>query len=409
MTNFRVKNRIDFPLLKVPSKIKPLSGLALLSVFMTFALTGVIFLLKYAHSVFLLRYFFLIMGALCGLYFSIKERTSRLAIVFAGLFAVSFFFCMLFQEDTNCSATDFIYTICYVFLSIVLLHYVQYFSRIGLFMVTLISGYICLRLFSGTSINNILLANSQNYVSILILFFLLLYYASCYRGEKKYYIFPSLLFFLDCILVQGRGGILVSGLFCICICFFKLTTIRNKRKKRFMIGLIVILTLSTVVCIVTLGQVQIQIFLQENFSRFYAKGALDADRFEIWSRYLRHNCSSLRTLLFSSNTGLIRDDRNLHNSFLMCYAAYGLGMFLVIIGFIVYSVVVAWKKKEYFMLMLFSFLILRAMTDKMFYQGYCEIFLYFFLFYFHSIRKESVNGNAFHRFLFYLHDSSSNH
>lgn len=357
-------------------------------------LTTYIFLFRYDNVMFIIRYLFLVVGALMGygkcLFGKDKFR-----------FPIYFVFCLSFLwvisvlgqgEYQNYAFTDFFYTVCYIGISIFVLQN-RYSHIISLCLYGFTAVSMVLMIFQGVNNNLILLANSRNFISVLLLSTMLLYYISCMDKKKPILITPVLVYFYINIYATGRSGIIVSGVLTIGLLIYKYINIGNKRLKALMGFLIVIVLVTVVIYITNLDNSIISRFINTNFSAFMQRGIDSNGRYFIWETFIENNSKSISSFFFGSNVSLAMSDGNLHNSFLQSYASFGILGFIIIVCCVVRSFVTGLKKKNYLYLILFAALVLRAFTDRVFFQGYCELYLYYFIFYFVFQDKRNRNVN----------------
>lgn len=208
------------------------------------------------------------------------------------------------------------------------------------------------------------------------MYFLFFYYIATVIQDVKWSLWPAILFFSLCFLAIGRGGILTSSFLLITLSFYRLKHVRNIYKKYTYIFMAAIF--AVLLCAYALSTAT---DISDLFPRFQTKGAIDNSRLIIWTSYLINNLQSVHEFLFSSDIQKIvaRFEGNLHNSLLQCYASFGLFVFIIIIGCIYMSLIYGIRNKEYIWSILFLTLILRSLTDRVFFQGYCEIYLYYFI------------------------------
>lgn len=356
-------------------------------------LTTYIFLYRYDHTMFLIRYAFLIVGALVGYAkcFRGRNRFSNVP-VFAFMMSILWIIASWGQNGyENYGVSDFIYTICYIGICILVLqNEYSHIISLGLYGITAIT--ILIRVLQGVNKNLILLANSRNFISILLLSTMLLYYISCHDKKKPILVTPVLLYFYINVYATGRSGIIVSGFLTLGLLIYKYLSIENKNIRRLM-GLAIVIVLLTVGFYVAVWDgYLIESFLRRNFSAFFTRGMDSNGRDEIWGTFLKNNGKSVLNFLFGSDSSLAMNDGNLHNSFLQSYASFGMIGFVVIIVLVVRAFATGIKEKDYLWLILFSCLVLRAVTDRVFFQGYCEMYLYYFLFYYSYHKKCRVNN-----------------
>ena len=357
-----------------------------------FLLSLIIFLYSYSHALFLTRLGFMIPGAIAGLIICIRNRKYS-TLVYLLCIIVCYVFCTLVQSSLNYSVTDMIYTICYFGLAFVLLNN-KYRHFATILIMAMGIGTVLLKIFQGISFNMILLANSRNYISALLLTVMLFYYVSCHDKTKYFLVTPAIISFLISIYATGRGGIISTGFLAGALLIIKIREIENKSLRRLVIFILIVVAIVTLVYLTGIGETKFQDFLQKNFSRFYLKGAGDTARSDIWNAFLENNKRSIVSFIFSSDTTLARSDGNLHNSFLQSYASFGLMGFMIVVIMTFRSLIIGIKERDVLLTILFTTLIIRAFTDRIFFQGYNEIFLYYFMFYWdiHRFERKTVSN-----------------
>ena len=331
----------------------------------------------------------MIIGAGVG-YFSGGRRAGfkHKLFLLATFLLMCWLICVLLQNGyINYPIDNMLYTILYLGLSVLILRNLyNHYIALALYGITIAS--IIKKLAQDTSINAILFANSRNYISVLLLFTLLLYYISCHDKNRHLLVTPAILYFIVSIIATGRGGIFSSGFLAIGICVYKAFSLENKYAKRLLWLVIIILTLISVALASSVSDNTIGGFLGNYFNVLRVKGITDVTRQKIWTSYVKNNHCDLLTFLVGSDTHLVRRDGNLHNSFLQAYAAFGFVGFAAIIILVLKALIQGLKNKDWLWIILYVGLILRAFTDRLFFQGYCEIFLYYFILYWDYKRKK---------------------
>lgn len=343
-----------------------------ISLYCFFVLTGYIALVNNEHTSFLVRWGSLLIGSSIGWHYAlcIKKLRSFLSI-FTTIMLLGYITCYIFQENVNYSIKDFLRSLCYIGMSVLLLKN-QFSTKIALMLYYAIVGIVLLKICYYGSVNFVILTGSRNYISVLLMFFLFFYYVTKYKSGKEWSLLPAISFFILSVVAIGRGGILTSGFLLLSLLFYKLRGVRYGYKKYFYVLIIIFMCLFLVFIV----------DIADLFPRFQSNGVVDGARLTIWQTYLNNNLSSIKDFIFSSGVELATKERwrgNLHNSFLQAYASFGLLFFIVLICTIVSSFVKGVKNKKYLYCILFIGLILRSFTDKLFFTGYCEIYLYFFI------------------------------
>lgn len=351
-------------------------------IYLFFFLTVVIFLYNYNTYIFYFRLGIMAIGAFLGFCYCFEKKgLFYYPLLFLLLIIVCWIICFIFQDGYNNYPSRYmIYTILYLGLSILLFkNNYNHKATILLFLFLVFS--LLLRLVLVSDINNVLLATSRNYVSVLLLLALLFYYVSCHDKKKTASIIPAIISFAICLYFKGRGGIVAMGFLLLALIIYRLKKMHNRTYRNLLV------IFAIVICII-IGMVLLNTNVHDGddsffsyFSRFEDKGIVDADRTEYWGKFFLNNSASLDNFLLGSNVLLIRPDGNLHNSFLQSYASFGLIGFIAIIVLIIKAIIYGIKMKDGLWIVLFVSLIIRAFTDQVLFQGYCEVFLYYFAFY----------------------------
>lgn len=321
---------------------------------------------------FRVRLIVMIVGACIGVYYCINKSFYK-PIVFAIVSIILWLFCFLIQTNPNSDFEKIQYTVLYIGLAILL---IAKFDSLVVSRIVLISlfAYMFYQMIIGQSFRNIIVSGSSyNYISVVLLFALLFYYIASLNRKKDISLLVAILYFFLCNWAYGRGGIVASAFLCISLIIKKIISEENHWKKRLYI------LLAFVIVVFAIIMLQRGSLVQTFFLKFTLKGASDAARVNIWTTFLQNNNKSIITFLFGSDVSVIRSDHNLHNFALQAYASFGLLGFLLLVIVIIRSMILMIKLKKYEHLILFLFLLIRASTDRVFFQGYSEIFLYYFI------------------------------
>lgn len=372
-------------------KTSPILFICRTLIYVFFSLTLILFLHKYNSSLFILRMIFLISASMMGYFLSIKKGDVFLEPVFlAVLFIVNWICCILTQKSLNYEINNLVYTISYIGMAVLLLR-----NYCNLFLSTIVMGWsmgiIGFKMMLGIPNSEILLANSRNYISVLLLFTVLLYYLTCYQQKKELNIIPAIINFVICILAYGRGGILASAFLLAGLCFCKIIYVKGDREKIMLILLLLAVAVIFFKYLIDTNKIYLM------FNKFYKDGTVDSVRLEIWKSFLKNNFLTPETVLWGSGAKEVWEDGNLHNSFLQLYASFGLIPFVTISGLIIQAFIHGLREDALVWNVLFVTLLIRALTDKLFFQGYCEVFLYYFVMYwrYHGRKKHGGNCDEF--------------
>ncbi len=319
-------------------------------------------------------------GALRGYAVCIKQRFMLpigLGLFFLGCWLFCFVMRGFFQPTYADNLGDILRTVCYIGLAVLLLK-----KSIGLWgsglLLVICAGFIIARLLMGVDAGDIVLNASRNYVSVILLFCILLYYLALYQSGRRglvLVLFPAIVFFAVCVAASGRGGILTSGFLLCMLCVYELLHLSGRRAVKGL-WIFFLIIAAAVICYLFLTQ-RITLTL----GKFGSRGMIDSARLEIWATFFKNNTNSVVDFLCGSDISTFRVDNNVHNSFLQCYEDFGLIAFCGLVVLSVKAVIDGIRQRDLFWTILILTLFLRAFTDKLFYSSYCELFLYYFLMY----------------------------
>ena len=242
--------------------------------------------------------------------------------------------------------------------------------------------FSCLLIWSGLG-TNILDGLSNNYISVILLFPLLIYYIKLEEKGGSIPLLPAILVWITCLLAVGRGGILASSVLLLGILIYLFFYRQRWKKKEAMYFYRFIISLSFILTI-QLAVVFYDVILEWSvFQRFAKHGFYGTGRAGIWDEYLYYVNHNLKNFLFGvdfdSLFQMIRYKHNLHNSFLNVHAYNGIIMLVYIIVCLTRQIILGIQSKRWIMVVCIVAFCLRAFTDKIFWGGVIGTPLLFFL------------------------------
>lgn len=234
--------------------------------------------------------------------------------------------------------------------------------------------FICI----GRGVNPDLLLNraSTNYISIILLTLIIIVYLSCKEQNKN---FPSLRLLMCTIITiwsGGRSGIITFSTFMLAVLLFSKN---NKVKERYRVIINVLkfwlLSFSFILAINVIWGY----FQQRVISSLGSEG-----RFFIWNLYLKNSILSLKNIIFGTSMSneaiFVYYGRNLHNSFMLLHARFGIVILIATIIIFIKLVRYNYNKKDILMIMIIISVIIRASTDIVFGGEIMDLVLYYMLF-----------------------------
>lgn len=305
-------------------------------------------------------------------------KRNPLLLVFFLLFIVSAISTNLHNYNHSMEKSYFWSSLMYINMAILLLRYGPNF-KYSKFLFYIVSLFFVCNMIIGVKSDTVLQHISRNYISVLMLVNMNLYYIGA-KGEKKDLgLLPAILFFIISVWSVGRGPIITSGFFLTCILLIKIFREENKVYKKSLIISLIILIIILSIFVVDFD------FILNYFVQFKIKGAVDASRISIYKEYFSASVNSISNFLLGVSIESLYSGQvysgNLHNSFLQMHAYFGLTFSAVVLVLLFKSIIFFVKRKDFVMVALILTLLIRASTDMLFFTGYPEVFLYYYCLY----------------------------
>lgn len=220
--------------------------------------------------------------------------------------------------------------------------------------------------------------SSRNAISQFELLLFSLVCISAFENRKSVTLLYPTTIFVVCVAAIGRSGILMSLIILFLFLFVKLQDGVSKRRK--IITLILTIGLS-----VFAVYIAYRIFpdMFESAILNFKNRQIDSARTFIWHDYLEKTNGSVLNVLLGSNISgteyLNKYSHNLHNSFFMLHAKYGVGG-LILIGFLlIKSIFYFLKNKNFYFLIPLLAMLFRMCFDYTNFNSDFDIVLVFFL------------------------------
>lgn len=308
--------------------------------------------------------------------YNIISSNKKIAIFFI-IMMVSAFFSSLFNQ--NISSGNFIATIFYMGMAFILLEFGVDQKLSTMFFYGL-SAYFFLQIASGNPPDHILSFVSRNYISVLMITSVILVYISNEDEKEEIKVLPATITFIISYWALGRGGIISAGILLLGVLYIRFSRLFKKINKIKAILGIFVIGAGVIYAAIT---VEIQI-ITKYFTAFSGRG-LDTPRFAMYNEYLEAASKSIFDFLLGPRINEIRaiarHDGNSHNSFIQLHAYFGIIFLIVVLILIINSMLFFLKQHHYIFALLFFVLLTRAFTDRLFFSGYAEPLLYYFIFY----------------------------
>lgn len=222
-----------------------------------------------------------------------------------------------------------------------------------------------------------------NSISVFMLLILGIYVIVSYQNNSRLTIIPYLGAFYSALLTVslytgGRSGVLVFSFLLICYISKYLFNINVMSK---------ILAVIVLLCVLMTYVPSDVVFFDENinssFANLQARG-LKSERIQIWDDYLTKTQLSFFDIIFGSRISgtptLNKYPENLHNSFFMLHAKYGLFMLVLVFILVCNTFIFLITKKHYDLLFIFLAVIIRMNLDYTNFNSIMDVLLIYFLF-----------------------------
>jgi hypothetical protein len=322
---------------------------------------------------------YVLLGSLAIGYSTIKKGIGRQIPILSFIFFYIFFGAIGLLFNGNMDPQELLWPFAFMGLAILLLNFdINYKLVKALYYFSIF--FIALRIIVAGGISSLDTASSRNTIGIMVLIYFSLYVIASYVNKKKITIFPVLFGLLITIIAIGRSGILTFVLLTMLFIIFEFKG--NKHKIRNPLKWIFVILFGGILFLIFYSF--LDTYFVETINNFKSRG-LESVRIGIWSDYFNKTFTSAQFLLLgtpiSGTYWLDMFTDNLHNSFFMLHAKYGLIVFLVIILLIIKSSWYFFKMKNYLYLVVLVAVVFRMQFDYTNFNSQLDIILFYLLFY----------------------------
>ena len=348
-----------------------------------FFLTFIVAIINNSTVIFRIRFITLLVAGLLGLFQLTRQSSfNKRLVLYIYISIVSCLVSYLLNGTNAYPLNMLIYAVFYMGIAVNLISHKQklWYAKILFHIVSL--SILAKFLIYKIPLQEIMVdteSYSFNFISVFVLFYVLYYSICCIQNNKSIPFLVGVIFVVICLLAHGRGGIVTSVFYFLSLGFIGWKDKINQNKKWKKVLLLVLITVITLFIL----YIYVSDFLtfQSIFARFYAKSVENEPRFLIWGTYIKECISGFSNLCFGADPiPVFPPDGNLHNTFLQLHSRYGLIIAFTLIFSFYRLLIYATKEKHFYLLSVLMTLIIRAMTDKIAFHGFCEPLFYYFLF-----------------------------
>lgn len=332
---------------------------------------------------------FLLIGMLSFMYIIFKNSIydQKSILLFLFFYTMNGMICFLFNN--NMDIQELLWPIAFEGIAILLLN-IKINYKISKIIYYGLSIFMLLKIYFVGDANYINVSSSRNSVSAIILFYFCIYAISSYQNNKRVTILPVAFGLVVSIMAVGRSGILSFILLLVLLIPLKY----KDGYYKFSNPIKIIIMIFIVAIILIIGYKYLNDFFGNTIRNFTVHG-LKSVRVNIWTDYILKICSSPKYLIFGApiNGTYYLDlySENLHNSFLMLHAKYGIVIVISIIFLGLNSLRYFYKTNNKIYLITFFTVLFRMQFDYTNFNGWFDPIFFYYLFYpfYESKRKIS--------------------
>ena len=216
---------------------------------------------------------------------------------------------------------------------------------------------------------------SHNYVSVLGLIPLALF--TGFDAKRQPSIILALAYCALCTLAIGRGGVITALFILVATLVFKIISNRANQKRLILYILLAVIVILAAWLLAQNG------WISRTFFKFLNNN-YESTRLSFWGDYIAQCLSNAQDLVFGPNLSSIASvsalGGNTHNSLLQMHASFGLFCTALMVVISIKAGATYFRNGCYSSFTIFAALLLRSMSDRLFFPLYMEPLLYCFLF-----------------------------
>lgn len=322
---------------------------------------------------------YVILGSVGMVYSILRTNIKRQKPVFAFLYVYTLCGIIGISLNGNANPQELLWPFAFLGLATVLLNFRTSYKvskRSYYFAVV----FIALKIFLAGGVDGLDTVSSRNTIGMMMLIYLSLFAISSYHDERRVSSFPVFIGLLVSIMAVGRSGILTFAILLSLFFLFEFNGTRHKVRNPLRWFVVIVLF----VVLLFLSYRMIEPFFANAIYNFERRG-LESVRTQMWADYLGKTIESPKFVLFGTpiNGTPLLDwfSHNLHNSFIMLHAKYGLIALLMILYLIAGASIYYLKERNYLFLALLIATFFRMQFDYTNFNAQLDIILYFLMFY----------------------------
>ena len=268
---------------------------------------------------------------------------------------------------------------------------IKFYQGVISFYVTVV---IFVYFFNSGALTKELLTSSGNYISVLLILSVCIYYIGLHNSRKRIGvidIIPSIACFLLSIWAKGRGGVISTGFLLVLVI---LAIVKQNRKEGTKFYKVFRIAIAFTILILLYKSINlVDEFL--SIGKFEEQG-FDTPRPFMWASYLSKMIESPIYVFMGAPLNEIpvihMFENNTHNSFLQLHALNGLVMFVFFFYYLFRAIYIYIRNDNMALLVITLTLVMRGMTDKFIFGQYgMPIMMFLALYPFVFLRELNTN------------------
>ena len=253
-------------------------------------------------------------------------------------------------------------------------------EKLYLWIFILIAALIAYKFLTVGFLGQLFINSSTNFVSVYLLYPLVIYYSLLEERKKKVPLCPAVIIWFFSLFSRGRGGIIVTTFFLLGLLWVSLHNSQRKRMLFLVSALIVLVGLMVINLDTLLSVINNSVIMD-----YFNSRGLESIRLAIWEEYLDVVQNSLKNLLLGVRVqdtyyGVVFEG-NFHNSFMNLHSLNGLLSLAIVVYCAVKNLFSSIKRRKYVFFICLLTILLRAFTDNVFWTTYGTPSVFFLLFY----------------------------
>lgn len=321
---------------------------------------------------------FIVLGLISITYSVLKNGIRRQLSIIYFIWVYTFFGALGILLNGNLELQALIWPFAFMGIATLFLNFSINYKLTRLLYYFVVTFLISSIIFSN-GVDNLNISSSRNVIGVMVLIYFSIYAISSYMHNRKLTIYPIIMGLIVSVMAIGRSGILTFLLILFLFLLFsfikKKLNVRNFLKSIFVVAFLVI--------VFSIFYNFLEIYFTSAIINYENRG-IESVRTLIWADYINKTFTSAIYLFFGapiSGTFLLeRFSQNLHNSFLMLHAKYGIVPFIIVVMLVIKAFIHFKKENNLLYSMLLIALLFRMQFDYTNFNAQLDIIFFYIIF-----------------------------